>query len=169
MKSRYQIRIATEPDLQFIQDIERSASALFPVGRIPDLDDVMPMHDLRRACARRLVLVASRGEVMVGFAMSKEYDDRLHLAVMAVHPDHGRRGLGTEMVRAVIKQAERRGLAGVTLTTFQDIAWNAPFYGKLGFRILNDTELDSMLRETLAHETSLGMTHRVGMLYVARS
>ncbi|CAA9366657.1 Acetyltransferase [uncultured Leptolyngbya sp.] len=161
----YQVRLAILTDLDLLQGIERAASVLFPAGRLPDSDDVMPMSELEAANRDRLLLVSLRDEGVIGFAMSKEYDGLLHLAVMAVHPDHGKRGVGSKLVQGVIERAKRRQLQGVTLTTFRDLPWNAPFYGKLGFRTLSDSELSFMLRETLGKEESLGMTERVAMLY----
>jgi ribosomal protein S18 acetylase RimI-like enzyme len=161
----YQVRIATRADLAFLHEIERAASTLFPEGRLPDPDDVMPMRDLEEASDHHLVLVAALEGEIVGFAMSRAHEDRLHLAVVAVHPDHGRRGVGARLVRAVVAQAASRGLSGVTLTTFRDLPWNAPFYAKLGFRVLDEAELNPMLHATLAQEARLGMTDRVAMLY----
>lgn len=165
----YEIRLATKPDLAFLHDVERAASVLFPPGRLPDPDDVMPMHELEAAQARGLVLVAARGEEIVGFTMSREDGDGLYLAVLAVHPAHGRRGVGAALVRAVVAQAASLGRAEVTLTTFRDLPFNAPFYAKLGFRILDDAGLSPMLRATLANEARLGMTGRVAMRCPAAS
>jgi GNAT superfamily N-acetyltransferase len=58
---------------------------------------------------------------------------RAHLEQLAVHPDHGRRGIGTALVEAVCAEAAARGFDRVTLRTFADIAWNGPFYARLGF------------------------------------
>ena len=165
MTGSYQIRGAETADLAFLQEIERAAATLFPPGCLPDPNDARPMEELETAKDNDLLLVAVWEEAIVGFAMSKEYESFLHLAEIAVHPDFGRRGIGTQLVLAVIQQAVRRHLSGVTLTTFQDIPWNAPFYAKVGFRILHRCELSSMLRGILTREESLGMKNRVAMLY----
>jgi len=157
------IRLAEEADLVDLQAIERAAATLFPAGRIPDVDDVMPMSELERAADLGLLLVATSQHRVVGFAMAQEQDGFLHLAVMAVHPDHGNRGVGRKLVLAMIQEATRRGHPGVTLTTFEDLAWNGPFYRKAGFRVLGDSELSPSLRKILAQEASLGMVNRVAM------
>lgn len=159
------IRLAERADLAELQAIERAAAALFPVGRIPDVDDVMPMSELERAADPGLLLVATSQHRVVGFAMAQEQDAFLHLAVMAVHPDHGNRGVGRKLVLAMIQEAARRKHPGVTLTTFDDLVWNGPFYRKAGFRILGDSELSPSLRKILAQEASLGMVNRVAMHY----
>jgi ribosomal protein S18 acetylase RimI-like enzyme len=88
------IRHAQRADLAHLQPIERAASALFPEGRIPDVDDVMPMDELERGLSNASLLVAESDGIVVGFAMAKELDGNFHLMVMAVHPEYGKRGFG---------------------------------------------------------------------------
>jgi hypothetical protein len=42
----------------------------------------------------------------------------------------------------------------VTLTTFRDVPWNAPFYRRLGFEVVD--ELPSGLAAIRAHEAMAG-------------
>ena len=146
------IRLAGKADLANLQAIERAAATLFPEGRIPDVDDVMPIRALEEGIESGLLLVATSQRVVVGFAMAQEQDGLLHIAVMAVHPDYGNRGLGRKLLLAIIHEAVRRKRTGVTLTTFDDLPWNGPFYRKTGFRVLRDSELSSPLRNILAQE-----------------
>jgi hypothetical protein len=44
----------------------------------------------------------------------------------------------------------------VTLTTFRDLPWNAPFYQRMGFIVLTDDSLDPHLREALQAEIAHG-------------
>jgi GNAT superfamily N-acetyltransferase len=157
------IRHAQRADLAHLQPIERAASVLFPEGRIPDVDDVMPMDDLERGLLDASLLVAESDGMVTGFAMAKELDGNFHLTVMAVHPEHGKRGFGRELVQAIIDEAARRQHPAVTLTTFEDLPWNGPFYQSAGFRVISDKELSPALRHILAHETHLGMERRVAM------
>jgi ribosomal protein S18 acetylase RimI-like enzyme len=159
------IRLAAKEDLANLQAIERAAGTLFPACRIPDVDDVMPIGDLEKATDNGLLLVATSQHLVVGFAMAQEQDGFLHLAVMAVHPDHGNRGFGRELLMAIIHEARLRKSPGVTLTTFEDLPWNAPFYQKAGFRVLSDSELSPSLRNILSLEARLGMMHRVAMYH----
>jgi ribosomal protein S18 acetylase RimI-like enzyme len=157
------IRHAHRADLPSLQPIERASAALFPAGRIPDIDDVMPMDELESGLERGSLLVAVSHGSVVGFAMAREQDGDFHLTVMAVHPDHGNRGFGRKLVVAIIDEAARRKHPGVTLTTFEDLPWNGPFYRSAGFRVLGDGELSPALRNILAHEECLGMVNRVAM------
>ena len=45
----------------------------------------------------------------------------------------------------------------VTLTTFRDVAWNAPFYAAMGFEILPDSALSDRLRKILRDEGAHGI------------
>lgn len=167
MTPGYQIAHPTDLDLDLdlFPEIERAASALFPEGRIPDPDDVMPRGELERAASEGLLITAACDGQVVGFAMAREDGDVLYLAVMAVHPDHGRRGIGTGLTKAVIDASVARRLRGVTLTTFRDLPWNAPFYAKLGFEAVPEAEVSPSLRSVLAKEEKEGMTNRIAMRY----
>lgn len=165
MEASYEVRYGTNVNLDALQSIERAAAVLFPHDRLPDPDDVMPKEELQRAMRQGLLLVGYFGDWVVGFAVAKVEHDHLYLAEMSVHPEHARRGVGTRMVKLMIEEAKRRRLKGVALTTFEDLPWNAPFYSKLGFRVLADWEMTPALRDVLAKERLLGFTNRVAMVY----
>jgi hypothetical protein len=59
----------------------------------------------------------------------------------------------------------------VTLTTYRDIPWNAPFYRRLGFEELTAAELTPDLREIVLAEAKKGLepTRRVVMRWSAGS
>jgi GNAT superfamily N-acetyltransferase len=74
------------------------------------------------------------GNKPVGFALVEMLaDDLPHLEEIDVEPIHGRRGLGTALVRAVCEWATVSGYTMLTLTTFRSVPWNYPFYASLGF------------------------------------
>ena len=52
----------------------------------------------------------------------------------------------------MIGDANNRGLSAVTLTTFCDIPWNAPYYERLGFSELPEPEWGPQLRALVALE-----------------
>ena len=81
----------------------------------------------------------------------------MHLDEIDVLPAHGGRGIGAALVAAVVDCARRRGLPHLTLSTLRSIPWNAPWYGRLGFRILEPAELTPVLRGLLEHERARGL------------
>jgi GNAT superfamily N-acetyltransferase len=74
-----------------------------------------------------------------------------------VHPDHGRRGIGRALVLEVARWARTAGATVLGLTTFRDVAWNAPFYRRLGFRELAPAGLLPSHREILDDERRRGL------------
>src|SRR5437762_2109041 len=76
--------------------------------------------------------VALTGTKPVGFALVEMLaDDLPHLEEIDVEPIHGRRGLGTALVRAVCEWATISGYPMLTLTTFRSVPWNYPFYASM--------------------------------------
>lgn len=159
----YRIRCAVPEDVPLLSAVELAAATLFPAGRIPDPDEVTATDELHEARAEGLLFVADRDGIPVGFATCSVEGEHLHLDELAVHPDHGRRGLGRRLVARVIEAATERRLRGVSLTTFADLPWNGPFYAAMGFRILSDGEQTDLLREALRRERDRGLTNRVAM------
>ncbi|WP_279386500.1 GNAT family N-acetyltransferase [Phenylobacterium hankyongense] len=104
-----------------------------------------------------MVWVADDATGRIGFAACEAFDDALHLWELAVRRARQGQGVGRALVRAVIDAARARGCAAVTLTTFREIAWNGPFYARLGFRELAVHELDGRLAEVLSREAEKGL------------
>ena len=84
-------------------------------------------------------------------------DDAVHLEEMDVVPGHGRRGLGARLLEHVCSWAQARGHASVTLSTFRDVPWNAPFYRKHGFRDLQPEEWSPSMRSLQESEARHGL------------
>ena len=45
----------------------------------------------------------------------------------------------------------------LTLLTFRDVAWNGPYYRRLGFAEMPDDQLDPELAALRVHEAELGL------------
>ena len=80
---------------------------------------------------------------------------RVHLAELDVLPAHGRRGVGTALVRAVDEWARSGHFTEITLTTYRDVPWNAPFYAGLGFDVVPESEWDAETRRRFGEEAGL--------------
>lgn len=161
-KPCFEIRDCQYDELSQLPIIETAADAVFPTGRVP-IDETTALSELQRALAASLLLVSTVHEQVVGFIAGLPCGTTAHLRTLAVHPQHGRRGIGTALVRGLVMRAEQGGYRDVTLTTFADLAFNAPFYERLGFRRLTADEGDARLASTLGAERDAGMTHRIAM------
>ena len=94
----------------------------------------------------------------VGFLCAEAFGAELHIWELAVAQDAQGAGLGAQLMQQAITCATRDSrFARLTLTTFRDVPFNAPFYKRLGFGVLNDSELDVRLEQTLAAGEAHGL------------
>ena len=72
----------------------------------------------------------------VAYLISAVVDGCAHVEQVSVAPAHARRGLGAALIDHLAAVAAAEGRPAVTLTTFRDVPWNAPYYERLGFRVI---------------------------------
>ncbi len=156
----YRIRPLRPEELALLPAIEQAAGVLFR-GTSEDwiVDDDGQSFDSYRAWQRTgQILVAVDGsDVPVGFAAVGPLDGQGYLHEIDVHPDHGQRGLGRRLVEAACDWAREQGFTQMQLSTFRHIPWNAPFYARLGFRELSDSDLGPDLLAERRHEADAGL------------
>jgi GNAT superfamily N-acetyltransferase len=160
VKDGFTIEPARESDLRALPTIELAANEMFEdTGLLPAVDgDFTHPEEFRDALAEgRLWVARAPGGEPVGFALVELLGGKPHLEEMDVMPRYGRRGLGRALLEAVFAWARREGHASVTLTTFRDLPWNAPFYTRAGFRVLASHELDPTLAARVREEASRGL------------
>ncbi|MBF8187727.1 GNAT family N-acetyltransferase [Nonomuraea sp. K274] len=101
--------------------------------------------------------VLVEGDPPAGFALIGWVDGNVHLDQLAVRPERMRQGIGGRLVAAVIDHARAAGAPYVTLTTYRDVPWNAPWYARYGFSALPEPEWGPELRALVEHERELGI------------
>jgi ribosomal protein S18 acetylase RimI-like enzyme len=137
------IRLATADDIPAMQAAEVASVQRFRVIDNPLISrtaDAAPYYTagLERACMqeRAWVSLDPAGSV-IGFAVACVVDGEGHLDELTVAPEHGRHGIGRALVDEVVQWTAAQGLPSLTLTTYRDVPWNAPYYKKLGFHIVS--------------------------------
>lgn len=157
------IRPAQPGDIESIQAVEIAAGQPFREVGLPTIaDDDPPSADvLRDAIDNNFVRVidgdpAVSSSLLAAWAWFCEIDGYVHIEQVSTHPDFRGRRLGTSLINLVTLIAAQRGLAGVTLTTFENVPWNAPLYKGLGFQPLPDAPLPH-LRSILHEEAERGL------------
>jgi GNAT superfamily N-acetyltransferase len=163
----YEIAPARPQDLPFLTGIELAAARLL-AGHAPEsvLSEATSQEDFDRSRSAGLLWVARCDDVPVGFAQVKVLEPTVaHLDEIDVHPDYGRRGIGTQLVGTVCEWSALNGFLGVTLATFRHVQWNMPFYSKMGFEVISPENLSSALRAVVDDEKRRGLdtTRRVVM------
>jgi ribosomal protein S18 acetylase RimI-like enzyme len=154
------IRPASYEDLEPIQDVERSAGQRFAgIGMAEIAADPPPrLSDLQGSCDAGLAWVAAEaGSPLVAYLVAEPVDGGLHIEQVSVHPDYARRGIGRSLMEQAAVEAVSRGLRSLTLTTFAEVPWNAPYYATCGFSILAEREWTQGLRAIRDRESSLGL------------
>lgn len=144
---RYRIRQARPDELHLLAAIDIAADSRFAATPYAaaiatyapvQVGDLAAMQD-----AWRLWVAVDDDGLPVGFAHTcTDSASVLHLAQVSVHPDHAGNRLTRQIIDALIRYHQGRGVREITLTTFRDIPWNAPYYARLGFTEIEDAAAD---------------------------
>jgi GNAT superfamily N-acetyltransferase len=159
VSSLYSITAARERDLGLLAAIELAAATLL-IGHAPEsvLQEATSHRVLEQAQRNGRLWVALAGDAPVGFAHVEVVEpNAAHLEELDVCPEHGRRGLGTRLVMHVCEWAAAAGYESVSLATFRDVPWNMPFYARLGFTVVPDSELTPGMRKVVDDERRRGL------------
>lgn len=164
----YSIARADSDEIDTLIEIDLAAGELFnDTGLIADeaLSDHVPADVFDSAIEENHILtVRDRKGVPVGFALTSERCGTFYLDQISVHPEHGRQGIGAALIKRVVEEARIRSLKTVTLSTFRDLAWNGPFYKRLGFREVSRRQMDDwMIDLEKVQAMSLDITKRCFM------
>lgn len=155
------IRPATDRDVPVLPEIERSSGEIFRewAGLEWIADDAVQSEEQHLALiSHGVALVAeAQGRRIAGFLNGEVMPDALHIWQMAVHRDQQGRGIGRQLIEAVQQLAVSCGIHTLTLTTFRDVAWNEPYYQRLGFSTLDNDSLNPRLRAILDAEEQAGL------------
>ena len=137
-----EIRALLPEEIRLVPEIERAAAERFRAAGLPAIaDGSVSTEAFIQAVARKgIALVAVADGRLVGFVLAGLLDDALHVYELSVLPDAGGRGIGSALLGAVDAAARDRGRGTVTLSTFADIPWNAPFYARRGFAPVDPPE-----------------------------
>ncbi|MGP9616167.1 GNAT family N-acetyltransferase [Arthrobacter sp. AOP36-A1-22] len=150
------IRPATPADAASIEALENDADRLL-------IDWLSPAHwppapsGASRLSADGYLLVAEEGipPAILGFVHVLEVEGLAHLEQLSVAPAHGRQGYGLLLLNAALAEARVHGYDRVSLRTYADVPWNAPFYSRAGFvEVLPATDFHRGLIDT---EEDLGL------------
>ena len=178
------IREATPTDFETLRTIERAAGEMFRSIGMGEIADDQPASDPEllpfvesgtawvetdsedRPIAYLLleqldVLEQFDGleqlDALEQFDGLEQFDRPAHIQQVTVHPAHARRGIGAALIDTADRWAHQQRLSGLTLTTFAEVPWNAPYYSRLGFKILPEEEWTTGLRQRFVREAEAGL------------
>lgn len=163
------VRPPTRADLLVLAEIEVAGDRQFAdwFGHDPGWDP--PPSGEHRAAEPGFLLVAAEkaGGPAVGFVHVLELEGWAHLEQVSVRPERQRRGHGRTLVEAAKAGAAERGHERISLMTYADVPWNAPFYATCAF--VEAEPAAPLHRRLVEVERALGLDrHGRRVLMVAR-
>ncbi|MFS9770689.1 GNAT family N-acetyltransferase [Enterobacter chuandaensis] len=147
-------------DVATLPAIERAAGERF--RDYPDLawladGEVISAEQHLDYAERGLSWLALANDRPVGFILTEAHASSLFIVELSVDRDWQGKGFGRQLIARAADHARQMGLRSLTLTTFRDVPWNAPFYARLGFEMM--TTLTPELREKRKEETAHGLAY----------
>jgi GNAT superfamily N-acetyltransferase len=162
------VRPPRRDELELLRSIERDGARVFDAIGMPEIadDEPRPVSELEAFRAREHAWVAvDERDRPVAYLLSAVVDDCLHVVQVTVSPSHARRRLGAALIEHLGAIALAEGRPALTLTTFRDVPWNAPYYERLGFAVVEPADQGPELAALVAHEAATipGDAARVAM------
>jgi len=153
------IRPATTEDLPACQDVERAAGRMFIDVGMPDIAAHAPMSldAMRGYQSDGRAWIADVDGRVVGYVLAEVVDGNGHIEEVSVDPAFGRKGIGRALIERAVEWAAACGHPAVTLTTFRDVPWNAPFYRRCRFVDMAEDELGPEMRAKRTTEAGYGL------------
>ncbi|EKT63834.1 GNAT family N-acetyltransferase [Providencia burhodogranariea] len=165
------IRQAKKSDAKNLSAIEYSAAQIFrghvKLGWIAD-GNVQSEQEHLSYIQQQLEWVAvDNNNQPIGFINIQKLKNSLHIREVSVDQSWQGKGVGRELIQHVLGYALQKKVNNVTLTTFRDVPWNAPYYQRLGFSIIEASELSCTLKSILQQEVDTGFAieDRCAMIY----
>lgn len=150
-------RPATSADHPGVVRVERRAGRLFlgtPMAVISQ-DEAVSSEEFAAFVDAGSAWVHEIGGAISAYLLVERLDDAAHVEQVSVDPSFARRGIGAELIGVAAGWARTRGLRRLTLTTFTEVPWNAPYYARIGFRVMprerHGPELSARIRAEAGH------------------
>lgn len=153
------IRPAVAADLPALLVVEHDSDQTF---RGTDLDSVAdnpptPSDLLAPSIDEGAFWVAEQDGEPVGFLAAGTRGGQYIIFQLSVIRAAQRRGIGARLLEQAIAHGRAISAPAVTLTTFRDVPWNGPWYGKFGFVEIPAVDRSPAVARMLAHEVELGL------------
>lgn len=137
----YAIRLSRAEDAAAFSAVETDSAQLLvdepSLAGIP-LPPSRGAEEYRGMIAQRHCLSAVAQDEVIGFAATRRHGRDLHLHELSVASDFQCKGIGGTLLRALKIDALNAGVRAITLHTYRDLPWNAPFYARHGWHCIED-------------------------------
>jgi GNAT superfamily N-acetyltransferase len=162
------IRFAQPADLPAVALVEISAATVFAGTHMDFAANDAPndVADLLAAIEAQLMWVAIDEDEVIGFVFAEPCAEGLYVRELSVAAAWHRRGHGAALMAVLIAAARTRGDRQLVLTTDRTLHWNAPFYQRLGFHIVEGSAIPGEAKRRLERQYAAGFdpVHRCAMV-----
>jgi GNAT superfamily N-acetyltransferase len=141
-------RFAAPHDASVIRAIEFEAGQRFVGVGMTGIADAPPMAlELaeRKIASGEVIVAVDADAVCAGFVMFEPQPARIYIQELDVLTSHAGQRIGAALIGQVAQLALTRQLPQLVLSTYREVPWNAPYYRRLGFREIEEAELDPAL------------------------
>jgi predicted N-acetyltransferase YhbS len=154
-----EIRLARPEDLDALSAIEADADLRYADSAHPEFasGSTIPRSVLERAIARQWIIVAADDDRVVGWVLLTRSGDEMCVGQISVRRDAGGRGIGAALLKTVAASARGMGYRSVVLNTQNDVAWNRPWYERLGYVVVKPADWTDDMHEITREQTESGL------------
>jgi len=163
-----QIRKATPEEFSILPHIETLAAQAFVELGLNDISEMPPLPGsfYSGLPSTAIILLAEHKNDIVGFCVTIVLDGQAHLKELSVAYAFSGQGIGKKLLQHMCCEAKTQGHNAITLTTFADISFNAPFYKCLDFAEFTPNTQWPELQNLRAEEKRGALRHhkRIAMI-----
>jgi GNAT superfamily N-acetyltransferase len=102
------------------------------------------------------LFISEVDSVLSGFILMWPVDSHAHIAEISVAERFQKKGIGRALITKGEDWARNAGYDAVTLTTFTEVPWNAPFYRSIGYEEFTPDPTETELASVQATEAAFG-------------
>ena len=139
----WSLRLARPEDADAFHRVEEDAAKL--LVNEPSLEGIpvppsRSADEYREMIRQRHCLTACAEDEVIGFAAVRRIGREVHLHELSVATAFQNKRIGATLLGALKIDCRNAGIRAITLHTYRDIPWNAPFYERHGFVIIEDLD-----------------------------
>jgi predicted N-acetyltransferase YhbS len=147
-------------EIDAVRAIEYEAAQRFATIGMTGIADAQPMNAdfvRRKIEASEIIVAMNDAARCVAFVMFAPLATRFYIEELDVLTAWAGRRIGASLLGQVDGLARKAGAQQLVLSTFRDVPWNAPYYRRLGFRVIESERLDAKLRAIRATHVARGL------------
>lgn len=152
-------RLANTDDIPQIAPLETAAAEVFRTIGMETIAEDEPISEetLLQAVNDHRLWVATEYGTLRAYLLAELLPESLHIEQVTVHPDAAHRGIGAMLIESVAADPRAIALGQITLTSFENVPWNAPYYERIGFVDIAEPQWPSGIAAIVQAERDKGL------------